>query len=70
MHCGNNPSKERVGATVQDIVGQKLEYSNFDRAYTQIVGKTNIDTALRDSGYAYIGVPFPCVMCHSLFADG
>lgn len=29
MHCGNNPSKERVGATVQDFRGTEIRVFKF-----------------------------------------
>ena len=67
---GRNQSPMGVRDALQDIAGQKLSIQNSDEVYIQIVGKTSLKHDLLGLGYACIGVPFPCVMCHSLFADG
>ena len=60
---GRNQSPMGVRDALQDIAGQKLSIQNSDEVYIQIVGKTSLKHDLLGLGYAYMGVPFPCISC-------
>ena len=57
---------------MQDFCGlRRIRIEDSYEVQNQIVGKTNLKHDLWETGIRLlVGVPFPCISCLSLFADG